>query len=229
MRFDYEKDTKLKYQSLEYARNYDKRLRTITISNTRSRLVAWHEKKIIRRAISNFPRLPLKLADIPCGTGKLIDILPARNARIVAGDISVEMMALARDYSRLPGFLGLVRMDIVSCPFKDASFDCVITLRLMDRVPEEIRKTMLNELSRISKDYVIISHSLTSFFQHFRSKLRRIFLPDPPYRNLAVPKIKLKEEIGGAGLHIIKISRVLCGLSSEVVLLTGKVKGNTRT
>jgi ubiquinone/menaquinone biosynthesis C-methylase UbiE len=142
MRLEYERDTKLKYQSEGVASHYDRSFRKMGIKNVRSWLVAWHERKIMKRAMAKLSHKQLTLADLPCGTGKLSDILLDKNTKVFSGDISAEMIAIAKGYysqSRaLPYF---IQLDVAKCPFKSSIFDCVVALRLMHRVLQRLEKT----------------------------------------------------------------------------------------
>ena len=193
--------------------------------NFRSWLVAWHERHIVRAAMNGYPLTPLSVADIPCGTGKLSQVLTDCNLRIVGGDVSAQMISIARGYdSRDRSIVDFVRLDAVNCPFKDSTFNYVITLRLMHRVPREVRRHVIAEAARISKDHVIISYGINSHFQNIRSKLRRMFVKDPLYLSFGVSKIEIEKEIAEAGLHIMKAFPVLWGFSREAILLTSKAK-----
>ena len=224
MRLNYDRDTRFKYQTEEYAHKYDTDLRNANVKKFRTRLVAWDEKRIVKKYLARL-EVPLTVADIPCGTGKLSGILADGNTGIVAGDISAAMMNFAKvRYVRIAGFRGFVRLDATHCPFEDKCFDCVVALRLMHRVPEALRAAMLKEFARISKDYVVVSYGIASFYQKLRGRLRRIFLEEPAYRKLAISRTKLTDEISDAGLRIIEISPVLHGLSCEIIVLAAKTQ-----
>ena len=52
---------------------------------------------------------------------------------------------------------GFSQSDITSLEFKDKIFDCSICLRLMHRIPLEIKEKAIKELKRVTSDYLIIS------------------------------------------------------------------------
>jgi len=84
------------------------------------------------------------ILDLPCGAGRMSVLLAATGRfRVVSGDYSPGMLAVARRRVDHP----LVRCDAFALPFADATFDRVLTLRLVFHyaAPEGI----LSELARI--------------------------------------------------------------------------------
>jgi SAM-dependent methyltransferase len=223
---DYDIDTRRRYQEPQDAARYDGYLRGAGLRSLRSRLVAWHEQRLVRKALRRIPAMSGggrlgRLADIPCGTGKLAGVLSELRAPVVGGDISPAMIAIARQHAagRLHRF---VRHDIVACPFRNGAFRCVISLRLMHRVPSDVRAAMLAEIARTSDGYAIVSYGVINALQHARDRIRALFVSPLPYRRLAVEPAELTEELQHAGFDIQARFSVLWGLSREVIVLAAK-------
>ena len=163
---DYEKDTRLAYRDAQKARNYQAQQTTARgwVRFTTLREQLW-VKKALRQGLLTAQE---RVLDIPCGTGILACVLANFPCRVVAADISREMMALAPPDYQHPGFLGFVQADIVQAPFRPQSFSWVISVGLMHRLPENIRKEVLKWISYLSKKHIIISYSFDSPFQRFK-------------------------------------------------------------
>ena len=96
-------------------------------------------------------RLPLdsrdRMLDVACGTGAFLQAVAAAHPKVrLAGvDISPEMLAVARQ--RLPVGVKLQVASADALPFRDDSFDIVVTTSAFHffRVPNEV----LNEMRRV--------------------------------------------------------------------------------
>ena len=160
-----------------------------------------------------------KIIDLPCGTGFIGKELCETRASIVASDISPAMMARARSQYSGPNFHGFVQCDITGPPFKERSFDCVILLALMHRLPREVRQKTLKNIVRTSKRFIIVSYSLDSRAQRLKQWLTRIV-----YRGYtpAPSPLALKDiiaEIESFALVVRHISYVASFLSGKLLLL----------
>jgi len=101
--------------------------------------------------------------DAPAGTGRFSYELIKHGFRVVAIDISIEMMRKGEDNNRLlgePNFLGYVCADLEHLPFRDASLDVVGALRIMGHLPPDIKQKVLSEFLRVSRLGVVIMFAL---------------------------------------------------------------------
>lgn len=209
-----------RYRSESYAQRY-KREYTYgsDFKNFRSRIIANREVAIIRNMLKMLYKNGGTLVlDVPCGTGKLGKMLNTFPIKILSGDISKEMMALASEEYSKDKLLNFLVFDAQSVPIKDKSIDTIVCLRLFQRLPADLRKKILFEFSRICKEYVIISYSYTSFLQKVRLFLRGFFIKEPT----AIFNVKwafIKEELNENRYAIKQINYVLKGLCSEVIIL----------
>jgi ubiquinone/menaquinone biosynthesis C-methylase UbiE len=224
---DYETLTRSRYRDTEVAERY-KRAYTnrLGISNFRAKIIASREVSVVRRMLGKcYPLSNMAvILDFPCGTGKMGNIL-AKRFNVVAADISAEMLHLARnDYQHQESarsFYGFVQADLTMCPFSGQAFDCVVTIRLMHRVPPDIRIEMLRELARISKQHVIVSYAITNLWHRMRSRIRTLAIhgESAPY---SATIQAIREEIYSSGLEIITCESVVPFLSAEIILLLRK-------
>ena len=163
-----------------------------------------------------------RILDVPCGTGILGRVLGRLQNSVVASDISKEMMTLAREKYERENFAGFVQSDIVNPCFKSESFCCVIILGLMHRVPQDLGKQLLEQVSRVSSNYLIVSYSVDSPVQRLKhwiiGKIWSGHKPAPSPVSLR----NILEEFESLGLTGKKVFRVMRFLSSEVVFLLQK-------
>ncbi|TIR21946.1 MAG: methyltransferase domain-containing protein [Mesorhizobium sp.] len=219
----YELATKPRYQNLGFAERYlagyAGRLKLSTFA---SYVIARREQNCIAKALETCSPLPSQILDIPCGTGKLADVLIRHNCQVMAADISMEMMALAKTaYEGRPGFQGFVRCDVTQLPMANESFDTVICLRLIHLIPPHLRRKIINELARVTSRRLIVSYGLASRFQRIRLKLRnsitgRVSAPHPVDFSVA------REDFSQAGLKLVRSFSILPLLSCEQVFVLEK-------
>jgi len=216
----YEVDTKNAYRNKVKAKAYQDQY----IKGAKwARFTMWRQKYLIEKLLDlcNLKNDDIIL-DIPCGTGYIGDILSHNKATIVASDISLEMIELAKSEYYSENFYGFVQADIAKSPFPDKSFKCLVVLALMHRLPEEVRVDVLSEIERISSKYVIISYSIESLGQRLKQwvlmKTKRGYIPAPA----SIPLEVIHKELTAVGLKILKMNHIIYFLSAKVVFLTVK-------
>lgn len=73
--------------------------------------------------------------EVGCGTGAFARALAERFARVVAIDLSPEMIRIARDRSRAYPNIGYRTEDLLQCALPPASFDCVAAIATLHHLP----------------------------------------------------------------------------------------------
>ena len=224
--FDYDTETLLHYQDPEVARLY----RDLSVEPGHglqgflARTIRLAEQKAVGRALDRSlrGRTAESLLDVPCGTGKLATVVSGRAKRIVAADVSEAMMELARPaYTGVPGFEGFRVADAAELPFRDGEFEVVVCLRLLHRVPQSLRRTMVREMARVSSSLVILSLGIVDPAQQLRLGLRRRLVPGTP---VPVPcsSAEARELFEEAGLKPFRARPILPMLSAEWVYAARK-------
>lgn len=173
MNFDYERDTRAFYQDDATAQRYQEMFMAAGgWRNLPSRFVARRERRAIAAALT---RVPHDTAlDIPAGTGKLAGVFAAAGTRVVAADISASMLARARaQYAAAGGAdVGFQVADASDLStFAANAFDVVVCLRLLHRVPADLRARMLDEFARVAP-WAVVSLGIESRFHATRRALR---------------------------------------------------------
>ncbi len=213
----YEKKKK-HYQNDSVASKYDD-VRFIKLSH---RLRNRRKLAAIQRALSTAAELGYEIRnviDIPCGTGRLVPLFIDNKISFTGADISREMMEVSRNRFGNSGLLnGMVRCDAESMPFRDRSFDSVVSIRFMFHVPREVRHNILKEMARISKGWLIIDYRHRYTVKYWiKSALSRLGIGKPPSYRISVSD--LQSELSAAGINLIRIFPTLRLFSDKWVVL----------
>ena len=211
----YDSETRAAYQDARRAKAYMYQTRRLTWA----RFVTSRELELVRTMLAECAvgdREPV--LDAPCGTGIAGPLLGRAGVRVVALDLALEMMALARKEYRVDRFSGFVRADMTALPFAARAFAGALVLGFLHRVPESLQESMLRDLVRVVDRYVILTFSVDNRFQRLkRSVLQRIrgreyTAPFP--RTLA----DIRSSLEAQGLSVRRCRWVLPVLSSSVVI-----------
>jgi ubiquinone/menaquinone biosynthesis C-methylase UbiE len=222
--FKYREQTQEFYKDVEVARRYDDLFRKSGngLRGWCARRVAEAERAKIAGFLSQRNALMQihRILDIPCGTGKLADIVGQYGDEVVCGDISPEMMDLAKlQYSQARPDAQFVEADAAHLSYEDGYFDMVVCLRLLHRVPQDVRILILKELARVSSRDVIFSVAIVDVWQQLRLNIRKLLIRSTPIP-CASTKQEVKQAINAAGLRVVSGERVLGVLSAEWVFHT---------
>lgn len=173
-RVDYELATRRHYQDAAVAAAYHAQFTSGLSPRTLSHfLVARAEQRAVRRLLAPITHGLTLAADIPCGTGKLVPVLG--KLATVGGDVSRHMMSIARAGAREASApWQFAQLDVTALPFRSRVFDLVICLRLLHRVPQDIKVAALTELARVSRRFIMVSYGVTNAWHSFRQALRSV-------------------------------------------------------
>lgn len=217
---NYETDTLTAYRTRERAAEY-KRYHTTQWSW--GRVMTWWEQRALRRELSRYSWIEKdRLLDIPCGTGVLGELLHSFPFRILASDISPEMMELARSEYPQKQLEDCVQADITDTKFSKNSFSCIVTLGFFHRVPLEIKRAALRELSTLTNKTVIMTCSVDTPSQRFKksilSALKKDYVPAP----CPITYQELLSECEAAGFRVARSFMVLPFFSAVAMLVLEK-------
>lgn len=177
MNFDYEGKTLEAYKNDQVAKVYhDAFANDRGVRSIRFRFVASREVAVVRKFLKKINHQ--HIIDIPAGTGKLACMFVRLGSSVLACDISENMLNIAKQvYSKLnyeKVIFKICDATKLSSYFFD-SVDAIVCLRLMHRVPADVRKKMLSELANVSQ-YAIISYGVETIFHRYRRKFRAFLL-----------------------------------------------------
>ena len=99
------------------------------------------------------------ILDVASGHGRFARLLSEHTGRLIQLDASRHMLDLSREDHPLPSDRsGYVQADAGRLPLADDSVELVFCHRFLNHVPDPaIRRTILRELARVSRGYVIVS------------------------------------------------------------------------
>jgi len=209
------------YQDKDTVSKYDKE----RFRNLKGFLVHKRELNLICKTLS-FAKItpPAAILDIPCGTGRLSIYLGQKGFKVKSADISKEMLAYTGEKIKTLNLTDKVTAetgDIESLPYQDNSFDVCISLRLFGHIPTEVRRKALQELKRITREYLILIYYHKNCLQNFLRRKRRY---NQKVEWHPVTYKQMEEEMESAGLEIIKCFPLLKGISETIAVLAKKKK-----
>ncbi len=113
--------------------------------------------KIIAEARSQFDLLDFKsIIDVGCGTGALSSVLEDLGMDVTGIDPAEKMLKVARSKNHNKDITFIKANVLEGLDFPDKSLDIAISSYVAHGLKQDQRKTMYKEMSRISKEYVII-------------------------------------------------------------------------
>ncbi|MBN1636141.1 MAG: class I SAM-dependent methyltransferase [Deltaproteobacteria bacterium] len=214
---NYTTDTLNAYRSKQRAAEYK---RYHTKNWNWARFSTWREQRLLARELSRYPwSIGDRLLDIPCGTGILGKLLCSFPFQIVASDISPEMMELARGEYPVDRLLECVQADITATGFQRGSFDCIVVLGFLHRVPLKIKRAALREISTLAKRVVVITCSVDSPLQRLKKTVLAVIRKEHVPAPCPVSLREIVVECEAAGFKVVRSFMVVPFLSSEAMLV----------
>jgi ubiquinone/menaquinone biosynthesis C-methylase UbiE len=212
-------DVRTQYQDIQEAEQYDAR----RFSSLSGRVFQWAERRALRRALDRLSSVD-RLLDGPCGTGRLMDLFLRRGARVIGADISAQMIAVAR--RRTAGWNGRVtfaRMDFLRMPLRGEAVDAVFCIRFLPHIPPAERVSMLRELARVSRRWVVLTLSISTPWHRARRTIKAWLGHWKPVRHPATSRA-IAQELAAAGLREVRRFHTFPILSEEIVLVCEKAR-----
>jgi ubiquinone/menaquinone biosynthesis C-methylase UbiE len=88
--------------------------------------------------LGQLPQRCGQVLEIGCGAGDFSRLLARRAEKVLAIDLSPQMVRVARERSELHPNIAYVAGDVMTHPFADNQFDCIATLTTLHHLPTEI-------------------------------------------------------------------------------------------
>jgi ubiquinone/menaquinone biosynthesis C-methylase UbiE len=127
-------------RKLELRRRYDS---TAKIYDERYAGIQRKKYEVVKKYL---PKRAERILDLGCGTGIFFEELTGWGGLVVGIDSSVKMLGIAR---KRAGGASLVCADADHLPFKDGSFDVVVSITLLQNVPKP--EETMKEIARVLK------------------------------------------------------------------------------
>jgi SAM-dependent methyltransferase len=158
------------YQMIEAATGYNVKYQEQLLKRWSTR----REYSLIARLLSSQPRSGT-LLELPCGGGRLSPAMDGFSDLMIEADVALGQVQYGRRHSEVKTPQVWMTASALRIPFRDASVDAVVCIRLCHHLPRaEEREQLVAELLRVARRFVV----LTFFDYHsFKNLLRRARRP----------------------------------------------------
>lgn len=194
--------------------------------NARSTWKNRRELQCIAEALTGTPP-GSRVLDLPTGTGRLLPMLLARGFQVLAADYSEHMLGEARAYCRLAncdaerdGRIEFARLDVMSTGLPDRSIDVTICNRLLHHYPSNgIRRRVLGELARITRERIIVSYFSNVAVSAVRFHFKQWLWHRVPTDRIPIWPEVMTRDAEFAGLTVQRVLPVRFGFSPQTYVL----------
>lgn len=218
--FDHNTD----WKSRTVAEHYDER----RFTSLGGRLYDRMEKHAVAACLDVAQKIsPINtLLDLACGTGRMSEFLATRAYQLTCGDISDEMLAVAKRRLTSAGFgqVAFLKLDIYKTGQAAEAFDCVSAFRLFQHLTSEQRAEALREMARVSRRFVLVNVMYTSAYYGAVRKMR-LALGRYTTRYTSTQS-EVDQELTYAGLRVVESVFTQRGFNGNRVLLMEKSEGD---
>ncbi len=97
-----------------------------------------HNAQYHRYLINQIPKHCRHILEVGCGTGEFSRLIAERAEKVLAIDLSPQMIRLARENSKLCPNIDFIEGDVMTYQLPDNQFDCIATLTTIHHLPIEI-------------------------------------------------------------------------------------------
>lgn len=213
------KPVKQRYQDRSVAQTYDHERFSSVVGRMFDRIEKRALASLLRRVTDEIP--DPSVLDIPCGTGRITEFLLQRGLTVVGGDISHEMMAVAKEKcSPFSPRVSWRRLDLERLEVDDNSTDLVTCIRLFHHLESDARGSILRELARVTRRFVLVNVSFSSPWYRMRRRIKRAL--GQGVSTTSSTRAEILQEVSRAGLQVEARRFVWPLLSEDLVLLLRK-------
>ena len=163
------------------------------------------EMQMVSEAMQMLPPERVRtVLDAPCGVGRISLFLSQKGFEVTAVDlgeaaVSITESLLIENRQEVK----VVCQDIQNMGFKDGAFDASICFRLLHHFSQaRAQQELIDELCRVSSDFVVISYFSTHSVTTMRRKLRK-FLSGKPIKQNPISLAQLKSLFGRNGFELL--------------------------
>lgn len=202
------------YKNVAVAEQYDE----VRFTSLAGRIFNYLDKRAIRRAFAGIGP-DARIVDIPCGTGRLSEVLLEAGHQVQGVDISPAMAEVARRKLARFGDRFSVRIDDARSLRDDGrAFDAALCARVLMHFRLDEQIGFLKGVARVTKGPIVFTHSLDTRYQRFRRMVKRILRHQNPV-SFPVTEAQLRELMQQAGLVEIRRFRPLPLLTEAIIVI----------
>jgi ubiquinone/menaquinone biosynthesis C-methylase UbiE len=207
-------DPRSHYQNTGAAERYD----DVRFRSLSGRVFQWADRKSMLAVIADLNPGMIVL-DAPCGTGRMSRLFLEKGLKVIGGDISGQMMAVARKRTgEIKGDIAFCRMDLTGLPLQDSAVASAFSIRFLPHIPPAERVLMLRELRRVTRKWVVISVSVSSPWHRLRRKIRD-WLGLPKSVRYPATLREIEAELQQSGLTAVRKIWTFPILSEQLLLV----------
>jgi 2-polyprenyl-3-methyl-5-hydroxy-6-metoxy-1,4-benzoquinol methylase len=211
-----------RYKTDSVAQNYDQR----RFGSIDGRIFNWLERRLIRKVFRDMPRGAM-IGDVPCGTGRLAEVLLDSGLRVTGVDISPAMLGIAQ--ARLARFGSQFKpivADIADLEQSGAKFEAVLSARFLVHFPLAKQIELLLRMGNLSRGTVVFTQAIDTRFHRIRLRVTS-HLRSRSSATYPLTPAQIAALMEQAGLHGIRRYRVIPIISQAVVFVTVPVDANS--
>jgi len=208
------------YRDAEVAANYDRE----RFSSLAGAVYVWLERRALLRALREVPK-GTQILDLPCGTGRLAEVLLEAGYRVVGADVSAEMLDVAKN--RLKRFGELFSWEIRDAHRSSAAdhkYAAALCARVLMHFPLEEQISFLKGVAASSKKYVIITHSFDSPYQRARRCAKRVIVGTKSPAAYPVNSANIRDLLSHSGLRELRRIRLTRLLSEAIIIVAERIE-----
>lgn len=207
------------YQDESIARSYDRDRFASPAGRALHALEGRAIRGLVRRVVADTPNP--SVLDLPCGTGRITELLLESGLEVTGGDISLPMIDVARERcGRFGDRVSFRRLDLDALDLPDWSFDLVTCVRLFHHLESPARGRILRELSRVTRRHVLVNVAYSSPYYRLRRRAKRAMGQGISMCSSTWGEIV--REASEAGLTVERTRFAARGLSEDLVILLSR-------
>lgn len=161
------------YQQLDAAADYNLKYQQQVLK----RWSTWREYQLLNRLLSSQPR-SRTLLELPCGGGRLSPAMARYADLMIEADVALGQVQYGRTNRRSETPQLWMTASALRIPFRDASVDSVVCVRLCHHLPQpKERNRLVSELLRVARRFVVMTffdyHSLKNRLHRARRRFHQ--------------------------------------------------------
>jgi len=210
-------DPREHYKAPEIAASYDR----TRFNSLPGRIFNRLERRALLRCLRGLP-VGAEIVDVPCGTGRLAEVLLEAGYRVTGLDISQAMLDEAqRKLARFGARFTCRTADATQLQRPERPFAAVICMRVLMHFPLPQQIEFLRSVSSQTDGPVIFNQSYDSGYHRARRNLKRLLGHQPPAR-FPITEGDLRELLHACGLREVRRFWTARGISEGVFLVAAK-------
>lgn len=208
------------YQNEQVAQRYDAQRFANPVGRAFDALEKRTFRAVVELATGELPDQPHVL-DLPCGTGRITEVLLDAGLQTTGGDISAQMIDVARHrLDRFGDRIAFSRLDLDHLDLPDDSFDLVTCIRLFHHLQSADRAAILQSLARVTRRFVIVNVAYSNPYYRLRRRIKRTL--GQGVSRTSSTWHEIQDELHAADLTLRHMRFMLPGVSENAILLLEK-------